>query len=173
MMFLRKILPGVMIFVLGSSAVASGQQPQNPGPDGSRRPDRHDRMGRSEGHRHGPMGHQRGGEFRGLRELNLTEDQSQQRRAITQRYLENIKSQREELFKLREKRMQGNLTAADEARARALRQEIQNSMQGMHSEIEAILTPEQRTKLKQIGAERKTRHDEMKKRQEEREIKPQ
>lgn len=160
-MFLRKSLPAVMTFILGSGAVAFAQQPQNPAPDGSRRPDR---MGQSEGHRRGGMGRHRGGELRGLRELNLTEDQSQQQRAITQRHLETIKSQREELFKLREKRTQGTFTADDEARARALRQEIHNSMQAMHSEIEGILTPEQRTKLEQIRAEQKTRHDEMRKR---------
>jgi len=167
-MFLRKGLPTVMMFILGLSAVAFAQQPQNPAPDGSSRPDQHDRMGRPEGHRRGERGRHGGGEFRGLRELNLTEDQSQQQRVITQRHLEAIKSQREELFKLREKRMQGTFTADDEARARALRQEIHNSIQAMHSEIEGILTPEQRTKLEQIRAEQKTRHDERKKRHEER-----
>ncbi len=165
-MFLRKLLPTVMMFILGLGAVAIAQQPQNPSPDGSRRPDGHDRMGQAEGHRRGRMGRQRGGELRGLRELNLTEAQSQQQRAITQRHLETIKLQREELFKLREKRTQGTFTADDEKRARALRQEIHNSMQAMHSEIEGILTPEQRTKLEQIRAEQKTRHDERKKRHE-------
>lgn len=168
-MFLRKSLPAVMIFAVGSGAVAFAQQPQNPLSDGTPRPD-HDRMGQSEGHRHGWMGRHRDGEFSGMSELNLTEAQSQQQRAIAQRHLETIKSQREELFKLREKRVQGTFTADDEARARALRQEIHNSMQGMHSEIEGILTPEQRAKLEQIRAEQKTRHDEMRKRQEERQI---
>ena len=165
-MFLRKSLPAVMIFALGSGAVAFAQQPQNPTSDGNRRPD-HDGTSQSEGNRHGRRGRHTGGEFRGMRELNLTEAQSQQQRAIAQRYLETIKSRREELFKLREKRMQGTFTADDEARAKALRQEIHKAMQGMHSEIEEILTPDQRTKLEQIRAEGKTRQDEMRKRHEE------
>src|SRR6266536_4328603 len=166
-MFLRKSLPAAMIFILGSGAIAFAQQPQNPAPDGSRRHDRHDRMGQSEGDRPGGMGRHGGDEFRGMRELNLTEDQRQQQRAIAQRHLETTKSQREELFKLREKRTQGTFTANDELRAKALRQELQSSMQNMHSEIEAILTPEQRTKLEKIRAEQKTRRDEMRKRHQE------
>jgi Spy/CpxP family protein refolding chaperone len=109
-----------------------------------------------------------------MRELNLSEEQRQQQRAIVQRHLESIKVQREELIKLGEKRQEGNLTAEDGARAKALRQEIHNSMQAAHNEIESILTPEQRTKLEQLKTERKARHDEMlKRRQERRENTPQ
>jgi len=114
------------------------------------------------------------GKFRGLRELNLTDEQRQQQQAIVQRHLESVKAQREELFKLREKRAQGNFTAEDGARAKALRQEIHDSMQSVHTEIESILTPEQRTKLEQFKTERKARYDEvLKRRQERRENTPQ
>lgn len=134
-------------------------------------------MRHREGRRHdkiGKVGRPGWGGFRGMRELNLTEAQRLQQRAIVERHLESIKAQREELFKLREKRAQGTFTTDDEARAEALRQEIHNSMQGAHSEIEGILTPEQRTKLEQFKAERKARHDEMlKRRQERRENTPQ
>ncbi len=58
--------------------------------------------------RRGGMGHM-------MRELNLTEEQREQSRAIMQRRLESTKSQREELFKLREKRIAGTFTAEDEA----------------------------------------------------------
>jgi len=114
------------------------------------------------------------GKFRGLRELNLTDEQRQQQQAIVQRHLAIVKAQREELFNLREKRAQGNFTAEDGARAKALRQEIHDSMQSVHTEIESILTPEQRTKLEQFKTERKARHDEvLKRRQERRENTPQ
>lgn len=111
--------------------------------------------------------------FRGMPELNLTQDQRLQQRAIMERHLESIKANREELFKLREKRAQGTFTTDDEARAKALRQEIHNSRQGAHSEIEGILTPEQRTKLEQFKAERKARHEEILKRRQERRDTPQ
>ena len=41
-------------------------------------------------------------------------------------------------------------------------------MRGAHTEIESILTPEQRTKLEQLKTERKALHDEMQKRRQER-----
>lgn len=103
-----------------------------------------------------------------MRELNLSDEQRQQQRAIVQRHVESIKVQREELFKLREKRAQGNFTAEDGARAKTLRQEIHNSMLGALTEIENILTPEQRTKLEQIKNEHKARRDETRKRHQER-----
>jgi len=95
-----------------------------------------------------------------LRELNLNDEQRQQVRAAMQRQLESTKSQREELFKLREKRMAGTLTSEDEARAMALHQELRDSMKGVEGEIEGILTPEQRTRLEEIRKERRARHEE-------------
>ena len=110
--------------------------------------------------------------FGALRELNLTDEQVQQQLVIAQRHVESIKSQREELSTLREKRMQGTFSADDEARAKALRQEIDNSRRRMLTEIEGILTPEQRTRLEQIKSERKLQHEEMRKRRGERESTP-
>ncbi len=173
-MFLRRILPLLISLTLAFGAIAYGQQPQTPAQDGGIRGEgmrhregrSHERMGR--GGRHGF------GKFRGMRELNLTDEQRQQQQAIVQRHLESVKAQREELFKLGEKRAQGSFTAEDKARAKALRQEIHNSMQGVHTEIESILTPEQRTKLEQFKTERKARHEEiLKRRQERRENTPQ
>ncbi len=173
-MFLRRILPLLISLTLAFGATAYGQQPQTPAQDGGIRGEgmrhregrSHERMGR--GGRHGF------GKFRGMRELNLTDEQRQQQRAIVQRHLESVKAKREELFQLREKRAQGNFTAQDGARAKALRQEIHNSMQGAHTEIESILTPEQRTKLEQFKTERKARKSEtLKRRQERRENTPQ
>ena len=169
-MFSRKRLPVVMSIVLASAAIAFAQQPQSPAPDGSMRSDR---IRKREGRGHDKIGRQRGRELRAMHELNLTEEQRLQQRAIAERYVETIKSKREELFKLRDKRMQGTFTADDEARAKALREEIDNSRQSMHTEIEGILTAEQRTKLEQIKTERKSRHEEMRKRHQEREINPQ
>ena len=162
-MFSRKHLVTATVLILGLLAIASAQQPQNQEP-GGRPPDQQDGRGPFGRGHHDRMGRQRGDDLRVMRELNLTEQQIQQQQAIIQRHFERIKSQREELSNLREKRMQGTLSADDEARAKTLRQEIENARQGMQSEVEAILTAEQRTKLEQIKAERKTRQDEMRKR---------
>ena len=102
-----------------------------------------------------------------MRELNLTEEQRQQSRAIMQRRLESTKVQREELFKLREKRIAGTFTADDEARARALHQEIRTAMQGVGTEMDGLLTAEQKAKLEGLKKERKERMEQrMKERQE-------
>ena len=166
-MFSRQSLVTATVLILGLLTVASAQQPQDREP-GGRPPDQQDRTGTFGRGRHDRMGRHRGDEFRVLRELNLTEEQTQQQRAIIQRHVESIKSQREELFSMREKRMQGTLSADDEARAKALRQEIENARQRMQSEVEATLTAEQRTKLEQIKSERRTQHDGMRKRHRER-----
>ena len=167
-MFSRRNLPVVISFILALGAIAFGQQPQAQAPEGGTRPDS---LRHRDGRRHDEndsMGRHGFGRFPGMRQLNLTEDQRQQQRAIVQRHLENTKAQREELFKLREKRIAGEFTADDEARAKTLRLEIHSSMQGIHNEIEGILTAEQRTKLEQLKTERKARHERMRERRQER-----
>ncbi|CAN5806684.1 hypothetical protein BH18ACI4_BH18ACI4_26420 [soil metagenome] len=164
-MFLRRILPLLIVPPLAFGTLTYGQQPQTPAQERGEGV-RH-REGRS--HEGTGRGRSRGfGKFRGMRELNLTDEQQQKQRVIMQRYLESIKAQREELFKLRERRAQGDFNPEDKARARALRQEIHTSMEGVDTEIASILTPEQRTKLEQFKTERKARHDEMLKRRRER-----
>ena len=164
-MFPRRILPVLISLTLALGVIAYGQDPQTPIQD---RGKRGDRIRHREGRSHDRIGRSGFAKFRGMRELNLSDEQRQQQQAIVQRHLESIKAQRDELIKLGEKRAQGNLTAEDGARAKALRQEIHNSMQGAHTEIESILTPEQRTKLEQLKTERKARHDEMLRRRQER-----
>jgi Spy/CpxP family protein refolding chaperone len=153
-MSLRKILAPVFALLL-LTAAGYAQQPQA----GLQEETRQDQKSPREGRRHARMDRHRG--FAGMRELNLTEEQRQQHRAILQRQMSNTKTQREELFRLREKRFAGTFTAEDEARARALRQEIHNSMEGIRSEMEGVLTSEQRAKLEQLKTERKARRDEM------------
>src|SRR5918912_4222829 len=66
-------------------------------------------------------GHQRmGGLMRMLRELNLTQAQEQQARAILERHRANTTAQRDELRQLHEQRGQGTLDAATQERVQAL-----------------------------------------------------
>ncbi|HXL80212.1 MAG TPA: Spy/CpxP family protein refolding chaperone [Pyrinomonadaceae bacterium] len=129
-MFSRKSLIIILgaILAFGTVAVAQQTQPQSPDAGAQfkrwseRLAERGERRGRHEGMRH------RGGIGHLIRELNLTDAQRQQARAIMQRRLQGTTTQREELFKLREKRIAG--TADDEVRAKALRQEMRASMEG-------------------------------------------
>jgi Spy/CpxP family protein refolding chaperone len=100
----------------------------------------------------------------GLGALNLTEEQKQQSQAILQRHLESTKAQREELMRLREKRMTETLTAEDGARAKELHQQLRDSMQGVRGELSGLLTPEQRTQFEQMENQRQERQQEMQKR---------
>jgi len=173
-MFLRKSLLGLVgiILAFGMLAFAQEPQPQNPPPlDGplrgermEQRRERHrERMGDHEGRgrhkgREG-MGRRGPGMGRLPRELNLTDAQREQSRAIMQRRLESTKGQREELFKLREKRIAGTFTAEDGTRAKALHEEIRASMEGARAEMAGVLTAEQKAKLEGLKAERKAKHE--------------
>ena len=97
-----------------------------------------------------------------LRELNLTDAQQQQARAIFDRYEASTKPQREEMRQLFQQKRQGNgeMDAQAQARAEALRAQFKESARLMHDELLTILTPEQRTKLEQMKQERKARHEE-------------
>jgi Spy/CpxP family protein refolding chaperone len=178
-MSLRKSLFGVLGTILACGAIAFAQEPQSPtspAQDGTvrrnaiERMERHrERLGRREGMegRKG-MGRRAGG-GRLMRELNLSEEQRQQSRAIMRRRLESTKSQREELFKLREKRIAGTFSAEDETRAKALHQEIRASMEGVRTEMAGVLTAEQKSKLEELQKERKGRMEQrLKERQERR-----
>lgn len=160
-MFLRKI-SSAMLAALALTAVTYAQQK----PASTQEKIGIGQEGPREGRRHGRLGRHRG--FAGMRELDLTEEQRQQQRAIMQRQLENTRAQREELFKLREKRIAGTLTPEDEARVQSLRRDLRDSMQSIRTEMESVLTAEQRTRLEQLKNERKARRDEMREHRRER-----
>jgi protein CpxP len=175
-MFLRKSLCAVAGTILLSAGAGFGQQPQTqsqPAADETLRQERSERGERRQERlrlrqgmpeREG-AGRQRPGLGHLMRELDLTEAQRQQGRAIMQRRLESTKVQREELAKLREKRAGGTLTAEEETRARALHQEIRSAMEGVREELAGVLTTEQKARLEQLKKERKQRIKErMKKR---------
>ncbi|HEY0405190.1 MAG TPA: Spy/CpxP family protein refolding chaperone [Pyrinomonadaceae bacterium] len=139
----------------------AGQQDSAPG-----------RMQRERGARRGGpgegRGHQMGGMMRALRELDLTEAQQQQARAIIERAAESTKPQREALRQLHEQFEQGAPSSeANAERAKQLSGEIREAMQKAHTEILSLLTPEQRAKLEQMKQERKARHEERRERRRE------
>lgn len=170
-MLLRKGLLGVLAIILAGGLVSFAQQPQTQTPtvmpDGTYRRDRIERGERRRermGRREGSGGHDRtarrrlgGGMGHLMRELNLSDEQRQQGRAIMQRRRESTKAQREELLKLREKRNAGTFSVEDEARAKALHQEIRAAMEGVRSEMAGILNAEQKTRLQELEAERKAK----------------
>lgn len=100
------------------------------------------------------------GERRLLRDLNLTDAQRQQLRDIEAHYAQTFRTDREELRKLVEtRRGGGTLTPEQQARAKQLREELRANAERMRTEIQSVLTPEQRQQIQQ-------RRDEMKQQRE-------
>ena len=94
--------------------------------------------------------------FRLREQLDLSDVQRQQLRELRHNRLDSTKSAREELFGLREKRRAGTFTEADKTRAHELRLDLRQSLKGMRSDVQNILTPEQRMKIEGL---RKTRRE--------------
>ena len=157
-MFLRtKITVASMALALltAAGAAAQTQQPQSPtqnpgaGNETQRRFDRKGERRRMRGGR-APLA--------GLRELNLTDEQKQQVRAIMERNLDSTKALRSELRTLGQKRFEGTLTPEEQARAKELHQQMTQSRQSAMTEVQGILTAEQKAKLAEFRQERGPRH---------------
>jgi Spy/CpxP family protein refolding chaperone len=139
-------LAGLVLLTALGAAVQAQQPPpstQNQTPGNETR-----RFGRGEERRgmrrfgRAPLG--------ALRELNLTDDQKKQVRAIMERNFESTKSAREELRTLGQKRFEGALTPEQQARAKELHQQMAQSMQSAMTELTGILTAEQKARLEEL-----------------------
>jgi len=157
-MSLRKKLTGASLtlgLIFTFSAASFAQQPV-PQDNGQQR--REGRMGRR---REGPGKGGHGGVLRLMSQLNLTDAQQQQLRAMQERFEASTKTQREELRKLDESNQGGTPNADTQARFQALRAEMNKAMKTTRAEMLTVLTPEQRTQFEQLVKERKARHEEM------------
>jgi Spy/CpxP family protein refolding chaperone len=114
----------------------------------SRMERRRERRGFRRGPGQGRMGHG------ALSELNLSDAQKQQIRAIMEQGQGN-KTLRQEMRQLGEKRRQGTLSAEDQARVLALREQMRSAMKDRRTKLEAVLTAEQKTKLESLRKERR------------------
>jgi Spy/CpxP family protein refolding chaperone len=168
-MYLKKLLPTSIGLVLAITGSALAQQTTTPQTDTNR--------SRQDGLRRRGLKQRRGDkrEMRaGLQQLNLTDDQKKQRHAILETHLAGLKSQRDQLFEIRQRRLEGSLTAEDREKARSVRQQLRASMQDMRSQMRNTLTTEQRSQLDALQEQRKQRRLEMmKQRQEFRRSRPQ
>jgi Spy/CpxP family protein refolding chaperone len=163
---LRRILSPCLLMIFALSMPAVAQEIAKPGSPDSGRAIRANRLQPMRGQRRRLM---RIGDGRldPQNALGLTSEQRDLQRSIRQRHFAATKSQREQLFQLREKRMDGTFAPEDQERVKALRQEIKDSMVGMREESLNLLTPEQRSKLDTLRQERKHRHQEIMNRRQE------
>lgn len=131
-----------------SGAVVVAQEPQTktaaaPGVQQTR--NRGDRLERRRMRRH-----KRQRAFGAIRQLNLSDQQKEQVRAVRRSIFESNKTQREELRQLGEKRGAGTLSESDKARAQELRRQLQESRQNARTQMASLLTAEQKTKLDEM-----------------------
>jgi len=103
----------------------------------------------------------RAGEMRGLRQLNLTDQQKQQLRSIRQTQGQGSQAQRQEMRQLMEKRRAGTLTAQDETRAKELRQQLMQSRPGVRAQMMNVLTADQKAKLEEMMKTRRANHEKL------------
>jgi Spy/CpxP family protein refolding chaperone len=150
-------LAGLALTLLTASAAgAQTQQPQSPTQNPTPGTDNQRRFGRGqEGRGMRKFGR---GPLAGLRELNLSDEQQKQVRAIMERNVNNTKALREELRTLGQKRFEGTLTLEEQARAKDLHQQMAQSMKSAMTEVQGILTAEQKTRLEEFRQERGPRH---------------
>jgi Spy/CpxP family protein refolding chaperone len=159
----RKFTGACVVLMIALACAGVGLAQDSGRAQEEREAGRGQREGRRGERGRGP-GHKMMGMMRGLRELNLTEAQSQQVRAFMERTVESTRPQREELMRLHEQREQGAGEGQPSERAKQLRGEIREAMERGRTEIAGILTPEQRARLEQMEQERKARHEERRKR---------
>ncbi|HEV2799975.1 MAG TPA: Spy/CpxP family protein refolding chaperone [Pyrinomonadaceae bacterium] len=106
----------------------------------------------------GARGRHAGAPGRALSRLNLSDAQRTQMREIEARYGQSLRAQRQEMRGLFELRREGaTLTPEQQQRAEQLRGELRDSAERMHTEILALLTPEQRDQLKRMREEMEAR----------------
>lgn len=116
----------------------------------------------AEGMGKGKRGHHGLPLMRLLRNLDLTEAQQTQARAIAERFIQSIQPQIQDLKELHQQVQEQEGTSSDEIRekARSLRSQIKDAGKLMQSEVMAILTPEQHAKFEQLEQEWKARRAE-------------
>jgi len=154
-MFLRrKLTVSALILSLGAcsaTALAQQTQPANPGASAQQ-------PGRVSSDRRGGRRRARFGRQRALAQINLTDAQKQQVRTIIQTQAQNTKPQREELRQLMQQWRTGTLTPEGQARAKQLRQQLRESRKGVHTQMQNVLTAEQKAKLQETRELRRANH---------------
>ncbi len=143
-----------VLSVSGAVVVAQDQQPATTGAPQIQKQNRGDRMGRR-GKRRQMQGQRLG---RGLRGLDLTDQQREQARTIMRANFESHKAQIEELKQLRQKGREG-LSDADKARAKELHNQLRESRMSARNQLSSLLTTEQKTKLEERMKNRRERRE--------------
>lgn len=126
------------------------------------------RMGRGMGDRkmgrHGSFG--RHGGMMGMRGIELTESQKAQIKSLHETYKPSAAAM-EEMKTLFAAKRSGTITADQQSRLAAIKEQRKVTRQLIHDQMQSILTPEQKAQIEQKKVEMKARREEMKERRKE------
>jgi protein CpxP len=165
----RKILTGITsgfaLVALSSFAMAQDNSTTTPQREDNQKSERRWGKRGGEGKRDGMRrgGHRGGFGMHGLRQLNLTDAQKEQIRTILESKRANREAnqaQRDEIRQIFEAKRSGTMTADQQARLQAFRDQHREQARQLHEQILAILTPEQKAQLEQFKQERQKRREE-------------
>jgi Spy/CpxP family protein refolding chaperone len=78
---------------------------------------------------------------------------------IRQNHFESTKAQGEELRKLLGQARTGTLSAEQQARAQQLRQQLMEGRKGVHTQVQNILTVEQKAKIEEMRQTRRANRE--------------
>src|SRR6185369_1335744 len=85
-----------------------------------------------------------------LQQLNLTDQQKEQMRAVMMANRQNFQAQRNEMRQLNQQWRQGTLSPEGLERAKALRAQLIENRKAMRSQMEGVLTNEQKTRMEEM-----------------------
>jgi Spy/CpxP family protein refolding chaperone len=169
MSFKSRVFSSITLAVaVGAFSTFAAAQTDNTAPsqqDGVQKQEKRERgFGKRGGFGKGMRG-ERGGKFggmRGLRGIELTDAQKEQIRSIMETNRTANQASHEEFRTLMQaRRSGGTLTDEQKQRMQTLRAQMRQNAEAMHAQIQAVLTPEQRTQIEQ-------RRQEMQKKREQR-----
>lgn len=151
--------------VVSFSAFASAQNnTTNGSSDSTQKQERRERRGGfgKHGGDEGRGGHRGGGMgMRELRELNLTDAQKQQIKAIMEANRgKGDAPEFQEMRTLSQAKHDGTLTDDQKARLQTLREQMRSNMEQTHQQVLAVLTADQRAQLEKLQTERREKMQE-------------
>lgn len=148
----------VAVFAFSTVTFAQDEKATTPAPEKEKAEKRFKGEGRGlRGHK--AFGHRHGGMMRMLHGLNLTEVQKTQIQSIMDASKPD-QTVREEMRAIFEAKRSGTITAEQQARMDAFKEQAKAKKQAVREQIEAVLTPEQKAQLEQRKQEMKQRMEE-------------
>ena len=156
----QKFISGIALaFAVGAFGTFATAQDKTTAPnDSMQNQEKSGRRGERGGFGREMRGGKHGGDrmmMHALGKLNLTDAQKEQTRVLFENFKTANQPQMEEMRGLGMKKRDGVIIAEEQTRLTELRTQMKAANDRLHASVQAILTPEQRTQLEKLKAEKK------------------